>query len=192
MDCCNEFCPGRVKGRGGRPESKQIHGNFGQNDQSLYLDYSWGSKFTEDMSNLSSIMERFFFRDYCNYIRYVLQFGSKRYFSVLMKLKNVRQCQGAKSTERDFDSILSTGNCYLLVLCIQEGYSGVTRNSNKEVCATAALEIFKYRNVLCKGSFQTVENFYFKCTESVCIIAKELKYIIKKVSESVSLFSATV
>ncbi len=39
----------------------------------------------------------------------------------------------------------STIKCYLLMLCIQEGYSGVTRHSNKEFYATIALEMFKYR-----------------------------------------------
>ncbi len=79
----------------------------------------------------------------------------------------------------------STIKClFASVLYIQEGYSGVTGHSYREVCATTALEIFKYRksflkfqNVLCKGSFQTVRNFYLKCKERVCIIAKELKHI---------------
>jgi hypothetical protein len=131
-------------------------------------------------------------------MHHVIQFGSKRYFSVLMKQKIFDSAKALK-VQSVFLTVPSTVNCYLLVLCIQEGYSGVTRNSNKEVCATTALEIFKYRksflkfqNVLCKGSFQTVRNFYLKCKESVCYIAKELKNIIKKVSESVSLFSATV
>ncbi len=44
-----------------------------------------------------------------------------------------------------FLTVPSTVNCYLLVLCIQEGYSGVTGYTYREVCATTALEMFKYR-----------------------------------------------